>query len=676
MRVRIFLVGVSLAVVLLAQSAGAVAGLEPVTPDQILFSSFRDGTPGLYLVNADGSGLRELTLSEPLGDPGASCVALSRDGSTLAYQSSRDESLVVVGGGRSKLFGGRIYCGFALSPDGRTIAYSAYRLGRSELDLLDVATGRRVVLTRPPPGRGDSSPQWSPDGRRLVFSRYESNGNYCPCSGLYVVGRNGSGLRLLSGGRGRSVFYPPSWSPDGKRIAFDAQNGLFVIGATGTGRRRISSDQFVPVWSPRGDEIALTGYTGGAAGLFVVHPDGSGLRQLLSVAPASVRWSPEGQRLAVQASFSPFQYADIDVVDVATGISQRITQSWRYGYTLYLNQWAPQWTAEPASSPVSWAIPSDSLAEGDLLKTRAPVDQLAADGGEVAISSCALELWSPGASDSVVRFHGGPPCHPRPGFDDLALGAGQVAFPVYDHEAGANLRGIVIGARDRPALAYLTGLCTNSSLYCVRPPIGDLKAQGSLFVFDSWEGPDFYCNQPCPPPKRNGGLWRAEGSSAVEIASSAGALTPLAVDAGRILVDHEDGTLELMTSDGSSLQTFHVDTGDFLGAKLQGRDVVVLKHDTIADYDADSGALLHAWPLPPGDRQFAGLRDGIAVLVSGREIHLLRLTDGHDAVIELPGTGRVLAQLDESGLFYSYSVDDPTYQGRVAFLPINQMPIN
>jgi hypothetical protein len=103
------------------------------------------------------------------------------------------------------------------------------------------------------------------------------------------------------------------------------------------------------------------------------------------------------------------------------------------------------------------------------------------------------------------------------------------------------------------------------------------------------------------------------------IASSGGALTPLAVDAGRILVDHEDGTLELMSSGGSSLQTFHVDTGDFLGAKAQGRDVVVLKHDTIADYDADSGALLHEWPLPPGDRQFEGLRDGVAVLVSGRE---------------------------------------------------------
>src|SRR5207248_3126458 len=162
------------------------------------------------------------------------------------------------------------------------------------------------------------------------------------------------------------------------------------------------------------------------------------------------------------------------------------------------------------------------------------------------------------------------------------LGAGQVAFPVYNHQAGTNWRGILIGTRDRPALEYLTGLCTNpspgSAYYCIRPPIGDLKAQGSLFVFDSLECQDFYCAQPCP--------------------------------------------------------------------------------------------------LPPGDRQFYGLRDGVAVLVSGRAIHLLRLTDGHDAVIEPPGTGRVLAQLDESGLFYSYSVYDPTYPGRVAFLSFSQLPID
>jgi WD40 repeat protein len=674
-------VGLSLAVVLLAQSAGAVAVLKPLPSDVILFSSSRDGTTGLYLVNADGSGLRKLTLSQPPADIGASCVALSPDGSRLAYQS-RDESLVVIGGGHSKLFRG-ISCG-AWSPDGRKIAYTTWRSGGSELDLVDVVSGRRVVLTRPPPGDDDGSAQWSPDGRRIMFLRHERNSNYG--SSIYVVGRNGTGLRLLSGGVGGSVVYPPSWSPDGQRIAFDAWHGLFVIRATGTGRRRISSDQFVPVWSPRGDEIALTGYTGGVPGVFVVHPDGSGLRHLLSVGSglSTVRWSADGRQLAVQADFSLFDYADIYVVDVATGSSQRITQSWRYGYVLYLGQWAPRSTAALASSPVSWAIPSDSVAEGNVLRTRAPVEQLAADGGEVAALStspgrCALELWNPGAPDGVVRFPS-VPCQALPGFNDLALGAGQVAFPVSTHQAGTNWRGILIGTRDQPAFEHLTGLCTTvpsgSPFFCVRPPIGDLKAQGSLFVFDSWEGPDFYCDQPCPPPKRNGGLWRVDGSSAVEIASSGGALTPLAVDAGRILVDHEDGTLELMSSGGSSLQTFHVDTGDFLGAKVQGRDVVVLKRDTIADYDADSGALLHEWPLPPGDRQFEGLRDGVAVLVSGREIHLFRLADGHDAVIEIPGTGRVLAQLDESGLFYSYSVDDPTYPGRVAFLPFNQLPID
>lgn len=61
-------------------------------------------------------------------------------------------------------------------------------------------------------------------------------------------------------------------------------------------------------------------------------------------------------------------------------------------------------------------------------------------------------------------------------------------------------------------------------------------------------------------PKRNAPLYRLEGTRPVQIASSAGTLTPLSVDEGRILVDHEDGTLELLDSEGAALRTFHTDT--------------------------------------------------------------------------------------------------------------------
>src|SRR5204863_1017083 len=96
------------------------------------------------------------------------------------------------------------------------------------------------------------------------------------CSGLYVERRNGSGLRLLSGGEKSSVFFPPSWSPDSGRLAFLARDGLFVIGANGSGRYLLSRTPLAPLWSPRGGEIALFGSA--RPGVFLVRPAGGRLR--------------------------------------------------------------------------------------------------------------------------------------------------------------------------------------------------------------------------------------------------------------------------------------------------------------------------------------------------------------------------------------------------------------
>jgi hypothetical protein len=62
------------------------------------------------------------------------------------------------------------------------------------------------------------------------------------------------------------------------------------------------------------------------------------------------------------------------------------------------------------------------------------------------------------------------------------------------------------------------------------------------------------------------------------------------------------------------------------------------------------------------------------VYVTHKNIHLVRLSDGHDAVITPPGTGPLHAQLEAAGLFYSYAVDDGERPGRVAFVPSATLP--
>ena len=62
--------------------------------------------------------------------------------------------------------------------------------------------------------------------------------------------------------------------------------------------------------------------------------------------------------------------------------------------------------------------------------------------------------------------------------------------------------------------------------------------------------------------------------------------------------------------------------------------------------------------------------------VAGRVIHLLRLADGRDVSLpEPPGSGPVLAQIEEPGLFFAYQVPDADSQGRLGFVPFAALPV-
>ena len=122
---------------------------------------------------------------------------------------------------------------------------------------------------------------------------------------IYVATVDGSQIRRLARGA------RPTWSPDGRWIAFTASNGnigeLRVIGVDGSGERVVASPAGMSAWSPDGTKIVFSGdpYFG-TAGLFVVNPDGSGLTRLLSAdfedPPGNwlgyPAWSPDGKSIA------------------------------------------------------------------------------------------------------------------------------------------------------------------------------------------------------------------------------------------------------------------------------------------------------------------------------------------------------------------------------------------
>src|SRR5213083_90611 len=210
----------------------------------------------------------------------------------------------------------------ALSPAGsRVVYFSDAGLFSIDMYLADAENGRTirklVSSTRDPHLESmqfiNSAGAWSADGR-FAF-------------GAIVTGR--PALRIVKGDNGdliKEIKFPslgeifnPTWSPDGKMIAFSAQVGgvtdLFVYDLDSGQQRRLTNDAYAdlePAWSPDGSVIAfvtdrfstsLDALSFGDYQLAVIDPRASGsgqIRQLPHLAHAkhiNPQWSPDGQSL-------------------------------------------------------------------------------------------------------------------------------------------------------------------------------------------------------------------------------------------------------------------------------------------------------------------------------------------------------------------------------------------
>src|SRR5205823_4406212 len=170
-----------------------------------------------------------------------------------------------------------------------------------------------------PAGASESPAGHAPQrGPRIDLSSLRGRIAFDCGNDVCVANVDGSNVRNLTNRPGAE--FDPTWAPDGSRVAYrDSRRGInnddeiFVVDADGSGRRNLTRNRdndWGPAWSPDGRLIAFNSSRDGPPQLYVMRPNGSGVRRITSLEGEYPAWSPDGRRLAFMSAEPGAQGSD------------------------------------------------------------------------------------------------------------------------------------------------------------------------------------------------------------------------------------------------------------------------------------------------------------------------------------------------------------------------------
>jgi|SRR5262245_25983744 len=305
--------------------AGLRAGLskgEFALESTIAFTSTRDnpvpnpflaGAGEVYLMSPDGSNLLRLTDNTAT----ETFAALSPDGKKIVFDSNRNRAegeplntsdlFVMNSKGEEQMF---LIRGSSAtwSPDSKNIVFHASASGAglpikadpgaatsdsdifvANVDDLLAGVAGPINLTNNPEAI-DDDPDWTPDGRQIVFTSHPvfDDPQRSNLAEVYVINVDGTGLTRLT--FNAEEERAPSWSPDGSRIVYMCRIGggtadfeICSMNADGSDRRQLTDNTVLDAtatFSPDGQQIVFQRPVAGRLQLWLMNADGTGQTQL------------------------------------------------------------------------------------------------------------------------------------------------------------------------------------------------------------------------------------------------------------------------------------------------------------------------------------------------------------------------------------------------------------
>ncbi|MBL7115729.1 MAG: PD40 domain-containing protein [Kiritimatiellae bacterium] len=252
----------------------AVTGKPGIASTRIVMVGSRGGTKDLYVCDADGGNLLQITHDKkPCLFP-----KWSADARGIVYTSYVGGfpdvyHIDLVSGRRRRIaaFPG-LNAGADVSPDGREIVLTLSKDGNPDVYTMNLRTRRIKRVTRTQHA-AEASPTWSPDGRRIVYVSDRSGSPQ-----LYVVSRDG--------GRGQRISFhgsenvSPDWGPDGRIVCSSRRNGryqLVLYTVQPQAELQITGeyvDHETPSWAPDGRHILFTKTQNYRSDLYVLDTKG------------------------------------------------------------------------------------------------------------------------------------------------------------------------------------------------------------------------------------------------------------------------------------------------------------------------------------------------------------------------------------------------------------------